>query len=175
MAHGVSNAKYTAQDLDSCQLVETSLSVAVLLPVSFQAAAAKHSQDFVFQSSPTMSDPLGRLPDLLMRLTGPLTEDQISPGSQVRNPQEFCFGQATWWGCPGRKQGTDSKTEQGLLVPGCAGRGKDVPELHQRARWQWGSWDLQTPNKPPQLSVGQPGSPKCMFCRTFGHTRLTAG
>lgn len=40
--------------------------VAALLHVSFQAAAAKSSQDFVFQSSPTMSNALGRFPDLLM-------------------------------------------------------------------------------------------------------------
>lgn len=67
--------------------------MSILVSVSFQAAAAKRSQDFMFQSSLTMSDALGRLPDLLMgRLTGLLTDGQISLAAKSENPRNVALG-----------------------------------------------------------------------------------
>lgn len=59
----------------------------------------------MFQSSLPVCDALGRLPGLMSQLTGLLTKDEISPGSQVRKPQEPCLGQRAGWDCPGRKTG----------------------------------------------------------------------
>lgn len=62
--------------------------MSILVSVSFQAAAAKHSQDFMFQGGLTMSNALGRLPDLLLgQLTGLLTEGQISLAAKSENPR----------------------------------------------------------------------------------------
>lgn len=62
--------------------------MSILVSVSVQAAAAKHSQDFMFQSSLAMSNALGRLPDLLLgQLTGLLAEGQISLADKSKNPR----------------------------------------------------------------------------------------
>ncbi|KAJ7401412.1 hypothetical protein BTVI_96337 [Pitangus sulphuratus] len=94
-----------------------SILVAVLLHVSFQASAAKHSQDFMFQGSLTISNALGRLPDLLMsRLTDLLTKDEISLGAKSENTRNVALSRQLGGIVLEEKQGTGSKTEEGLPV-----------------------------------------------------------
>lgn len=121
--------------------------MSILVSVSFQAAAARHSQDFVSQSSLAMSDALGRLPDLLMgQLTGLLAEGQISLAAKSENPRNVALGRLLGGIVLEKKQGTGLKTEEGLPVSRCVGRGRDIPELHLRTHMKQGSWGLQTPS-----------------------------
>lgn len=67
-------------------------------------------------------------------------------GATSENPRNVALGRQLGGIVLEDQQGTGSKTEQGLTVPRCAGRDKDIPELHLRPRWKWGSRGLQTPN-----------------------------
>lgn len=93
-----------------------------------------------------MSSALGRLPDLLLgRLTGLLTEGQISLAAKSENPRNVTLVRQLGGIVLKKKRDTGLKTEEVLPVSRCVGRGKDIPEFHTRADMKQGSWGLQTP------------------------------
>ena len=106
---------------------------------------------------------------LMSRLTGLLTEDQISPGSRAWKPQEYCCGQTTWWHCPGRKAGHQLEDCTGTAGSQMCGKRQGCPRALPRCRW--GSGLAGSPLNHPSYVMSSLEAPSAWF----GHTCLTTG